>query len=224
MAYVYTPPAPPRIARVGRPQIPVRVVPPPRLVGVRPRTAVARIRYQAPPTTLGAYLGQLELAATAIPSVSQLANKALASVIGIVDPGKKRDANRVARANIWCGLANLGSITAARRVLGGSQVQYTPKERQYYIDCWNKLLKSKPALAQQAVTLGALGIPEPGSDLAPPAIPAEDMASLQNEVDAYNQTGSVAPGGTTKALAPASQASISPLLALGLVGAFLARR
>lgn len=223
MAYVYTPPAPPRIARIGNPfTAPVRVVSPPR--GVRPRTAVARIRYQSPPTTLGAYLGQLELAATAIPSVKVLAEKALSSVIGIVDPGKKRDANRQARATIWCGLANLGSITAARRVLGGSHVQYTPKERQYYIDCWNKLLVSKPALAQQAITLGQLGVPEPGSDLAPPAIPAEDMASLQNEIDAYNKTGSVAPGGATKALAPASQAGISPLLALGLVGAFLARR
>lgn len=221
--YVYTPPAPPRLARVGNNPFvaPVRVVQPPR--GVRRKTAVARIRYQTPPTTLGAYLGQLELATAALPSVDQLAKKALADVIGIVDPGKKRDANRLARANLWCALANQGSITAARRVLGGSKVQYTAKERQYYIDCWNKLLVSKPALAQQAITLGQLGIPEPGSDLAPPAIPAEDIASLQNEIGAYNATGSLTPGGTTKALAPAS-AGVSPLLALGILGAFLARR
>lgn len=209
MAYVYTPPPAPRRGFA------------PRRTNVHRRNvaAMTRIRFQTPPTTLGAYLGQLELATAALPSVDQLAKKALADVIGIVDPGKKRDANRQARANIWCGLANQGSITAARRVLGGSKVQFTAKERQYYIDCWNKLLTSKPALAQQAITLGQLGIPEPGSDLAPPLLAAEDIRSLQAEIDAYNGT---APA-VSKATTPA-QAGLSPLLALGLVGAFLARR
>jgi hypothetical protein len=190
------------------------------LVGVRRGTS--RIRYQTTGTDLGAYLGQLEIAAIAVPSVKDLAAKALNSVIGIVDPGKKRDANRKARATIWCGLANAGSVTAARRVLGGSNVQYTPLERSYYADCWTKLLASKPVLAQQAKALGQLGVPEPGSDVAPPTIPEEDMATLQNEIDAYRQ--SITSGVAPKALPATTAAGINPLIALGLVGAFLARR
>jgi hypothetical protein len=106
-------------------------------------------------------------------------------------------------------------------VLGGSKVQYTALERGYYSDCWNKLVSSKPALTQQAIALGQLGVPEPGSDIAPPTIPEEDMASLQNEIDAYR--ASITGAAPMKAL-PASTAGINPLIALGLVGAFLARR
>lgn len=232
MAYVYTPAPPPRTGRIARQSsnLPVRVVSA-RAVGVRPvppRARVVRLRYATTGTHLGEYLGILPaVAAAAIPSVKQLAQKALTSLIGIVDPGKKRDANRKARADIWCSLANAGSITAARRVLGGSKLQYTAKERQYYIDCWQKLMASKPALAQQAITLGQLGIPEPGSDIAPPSLSSEDMASLQREIDAYNtaaQTGAPLPGpGAPKALPAAGQstASLGPLIGVAIAGALL---
>lgn len=225
--YVYTPQAPARIAALSRPRpnLPVRVVSAPRNVVARtmPRGRVVRVRYN---TTGTDFLGVLPaLAAAALPSVKELAQKALNSVIGIVDPGKKRDANRQARATLWCGLANRGSITAARRVLGGSTLQYTQKERQYYVDCWNALQKSKPMLTQQAQTLGALGVPEPGSDIAPPSIPDEEMASLQREIDAYDAATAAGatqlpPPGGMKAL----PAGISPVLALGIAGAFLARK
>lgn len=232
MAYVYTPQKSPRVARIGtRPNLPVRVVPPPRMVGVRPpqsRTRVVRVRYESTGTHLGEYLGILPaIAAAAIPSVKQLAQRALNSLIGIVDPGKKRDANRKARADIWCSLANAGSITAARRVLGGSKLQYTPKERQYYIDCWQRLLQTKPMLAQQAITLGQLGIPEPGSDVAPPSISEEDTTTLQREIDAYNvavQTNAPLPGpGAPKGLLPAapSTPSFGPIIAITIGGAIL---
>lgn len=231
MAYVYTPQTPPRRALVRAPSnVPVRVVPAPRNVGVRPtsqRARVVRMRYATTGTHLGEYLGIVPVVAAAIPSVSQLAQKALTAVIGIVDPGKKRDANRKARADIWGNLALAGSVTAARRVLGGSKVQYTPKERQYYIDYWQKLLDTKPALAQQAITLGQLGVPEPGSDVAPPQLSAEDTASLQKEVDAYNtavSTGAALPGpNAAKALPAAGQstASLGPIIGVAIAGALL---
>lgn len=230
MAYVYTPQTPPRRAGIARtsPNLPVRVVTAPRGVvrSVAPRAQVVRMRYGTSPH-LGEYLGIVPLVAAAIPSVKDLAAKALNSVIGIVDPGKKRDANRKARADIWCGLANAGSITAARRVLGGSKVQYTAKERQYYIDCWQKLMASKPALCQQAITLGQLGIPEPGSDVAPPSLSEEDQQSLQREIDAYNtalQTNAPLPGpATAKALPAAGQstASLGPVIGIAIAGALL---
>lgn len=237
MAYVYTLPskAAPRarLATTAR-NLPVRVVPAPRLVAARPvapRGRVVRVRYDTTGTDLGSYVGLgilPAIAAAALPSVKDLAQKALNSVIGIVDPGKKRDANRQARAALWCGLANRGSITAARRVLGGSTLQYTPKERQYYLDCWTALQKSKPMLAQQAQTLGGLGVPEPGSDIAPPLIPDEDMAALQREVDAYDAATAAgatqlpAPA-TAKALPAAGQssASLGPLVGLAIAGAVL---
>lgn len=233
MAYVYTPPTPPRRATIARtsPNLPVKVVAAPRNVAVArratPNTRVVRMRYATTGTNLGEYLGILPVVAAAIPSVKDLAAKALNSLIGIVDPGKKRDANRKARADIWCSLANAGSITAARRVLGGSKVQYTAKERQYYIDCWQKLMSSKPALCQQAITLGQLGIPEPGSDVAPPSIPEEDQQSLQREIDAYNaavQTNAPLPGpATAKALPAAGQstASLGPVIGIAIAGALL---
>lgn len=225
MAYVYTRnTAPPSRRAVIRKAPPPRaVVPPPRLVSAR---APIRMRYGTTGTNLGEYLGILPvaIAADAIPSLRQLEQKALNSLIGVVDPGKKRDANRKARADIWCSFANAGSITAARRVLGGSKVQYTPKERQYYIDCWAKLMQSKPQLAQQAITLGALGIPEPGSDLAAPSISDEDRSALQREVDAYNtavQTNAPLPGPATKAVSTTSGASLGPVIGIAIAGALL---
>lgn len=183
---------------------------------------VAAVRLQ----TTGTQLGALPLVAAAIPSIKDLARRAINSVIGIVDPGKKRDANRQARAAMWCDFANAGSITAARRVLGGSQVQYTAKERQYYIDCWNKLKASEPMLAQQAQALGPLGVPEPGSDVAPPFLADEEISSLQREVDAYRSGASALPASSPKLLTVQAGfgGNAGVLLALGIAGAFLARR
>lgn len=163
------------------------------------------------------------IVAAAIPSVKTLALKALNSVVGIFDPGKRRDANRAARAVLWGDLAVAGSITAARRVLGGTTLQFTDKERQYYRDQWKRVQASEPRLAAQAQALGGLGIPEPGSDQEPAKIGDEDTASLQREIDAYRAgVNSATPGATTTATTPA-KAGVSTLLGLGLVGALLAK-
>lgn len=214
------PEPPPRTAlmRVPPRRVPVRVLPPKSLRVVR--NTPARIRVENGGTDLGA----LPLAAAAIPSIKSLATKAISSVIAIVDPGKKREANRKARAQMWGDFARAGSITAARRVLGGSRVQYTPTERGYYQTQWNSLMAAEPRLANQALVEGPLGVPEPGSDVAPPFIPDEDVAALQREVDFYRNPETAAlPATTSTALVPV-KANTNALLALGLVGAFLATR
>lgn len=134
----------------------------------------------------GDQLGILPLAAAAVPSVSQITGKILTGLVSIVDPGKKRDANREARAEMWYQYASAGSVTAARRLYGGQQFQYTDKEKAYYRTRWSKFQTAIPDLAAQAVQLGALGIPEPGSDLQPPALSASDQQVIQGEIDAYH--------------------------------------
>jgi hypothetical protein len=183
--------------------------------------------------TTGAQLGVLPVIAAAIPSVSSLASKALTSVIGIFDPGKKRDANRKARADMWGSLALAGSITAARRVIGGAKVQFTALERSYYAPYVTRLQSQEPKLYAAAVAAGALGIPEPGSDQEPPMISAEDQATLQREIDAYRNPvqlpsidGTPTVSNPTKpGTTPPTQAggsSILPILAIA--GALLARK
>lgn len=234
MAYVYTPAPLPRTALMRRPidpRVPVRIVAAPRLpsrAAARATTATTRVRILGP-----SQLGIIPVVAAALPSVKSLATKAISSVIAIVDPGKKRDANRKARAQIWGDFALAGSITAARRVLGGSRVQYTPLERSYYQAYWTKIQAAEPKLATQAMTLGPLGIPEPGSDVAPPFIPDEEIANIQREVDFYRNpvaldsgvqtTAGALPATTTTAVVPV-KSNANVLLALGLVGAFLAQK
>jgi hypothetical protein len=148
----------------------------------------------------GDQLGILPLVASAVPSVSQIAGKIVTSLVSIVDPGKKRDANREARAEMYYQYATAGSITAARRLYGGQTVQYTAKERQYYKDRWPKFAAAVPDLAAQAVALGLGpdGIPEPGSGTAPPQLSAVDSQQIQSEINAWHaahaQAGTTPPG------------------------------
>lgn len=229
MAYlpVYSPTRARTPLRLSPPMLPVRVIPPRAMRPVRSSSRAAVMRLQNGGTNLGE-LGIVPVLAAAIPSVRQLAGKAIASVIGIVDPGKKRDANRKARAQMWCDLANAGSITAARRVLGGSKVQYTPLERGYYQACWTALQTKEPRLAQLAVSLGGLGVPEPGSDQAPPFIGDEDVSALQREIDEYRNPQDVplllGPTAPKQIAAQAGGGNANVLLALGLVGAYLASK
>lgn len=159
----------------------------------------------------------------AIPSVRTLALKALNSVVGIFDPGKRRDTNRASRAVMWGDIAVAGSITAARRVLGGTTLQFTDKERQYYRDQWKRLQSAEPRLAAQAQTLGGIGIPEPGSDQEPAKIGDEDLSSLQREIDAYRAGVNSAPSSTGAPASAPAKAGAGTLLGLGLLGALLSK-
>lgn len=198
-----------------------------RLRVTQSRARAALGTYDANQNELGASdpndtLGVLPaVVAAAIPSVKTLAQKALNSVLGIFDPGKRRDANRQARAVMWGDIAVAGSITAARRVLGGQTLVYTEKEKQYYRDQWKRLQSTEKRLADQAVTLGGLGIPEPGSDQEPARISDEDMQSLQREIDAY-RTGGTTTATATTPVAPA-RAGMGWLLGLGIAGAIAAK-
>lgn len=175
-----------------------------------PTQKVVRVRVQGGGAQLG-QLGILPVVAAAVPSVSQILGKITTSLISIVDPGKKRDANREARAEMWYQYASGGSVTAARRVHGGIHFQYTPKEKQYYIDRWAKFQSANPGLAAQAIAAGDLGIPEPGSDLVPPSLSAAEQAAIQAEINAYHAAHAAA--GTS----PASQPALT-IAQAGLMG------
>lgn len=164
------------------------------------RNGALRVRVQG--AQLGA-LGILPVVTAAVPSVSQILSKITTSLVSIVDPGKKRDANREARAEMWYQFASQGSITAARRLHGGTHFQYTPKEKQYYIDRWAKFQRANPTLAAQALQAGDLGIPEPGSGIEPPALTPDDQQAIQGEISAYanaHATGAVSTAPTSPAL------------------------
>lgn len=180
------------------------------------KRATARFRLaQRPRDDLGVVP---TLVAAAIPSVRQLALKALNSVAGIFDPGKRRDANRKARAQMWGDLAVAGSITAARRVYGGQTLVYTDKERQYYRDQWKRLQSAESTLASQAISLGGMAIPEPGSDQEPAKLPDEDVASLQREIDAYRTgSASLTPNAPLSSPATPTQAGFGSFLGVGLL-------
>lgn len=180
----------------------------------------------------GDQLGVLPLVAAAVPSVGQITSKILSGVVSIFDPGKKRDANREARAEMWYQFASAGSITAARRLYGGQQFQYTDKEKGYYRDRWSKFQSALPDLAKQATQLGPLGIPEPGSGVEPPQLSPADQQAIQAEIDAYHAAH--AQQGTTPPAQPpvrVAQAGIgtgfmdNPLVLGGaLIAAFLFNR
>jgi hypothetical protein len=174
------------------------------------------------------------VAAAAIPQAESLVRQALSALVSIIDPGKKRDAYREQRAEIYYQLANAGSVTAARILHGGSVLQYTPKERQYYVDRWAKLTSAHPdiasaALAAEQAAGQPMGVPEPGSDAAP-SIPTSVLQGYQNEINAYHASqGTPTPGYTvpasTSPLSP-QQAGVASLtgnktLLLGLIGAGL---
>jgi hypothetical protein len=128
-------------------------------------------------------LGLLPLAAAAAsPTVENIVKNAATAIIGIFDPGKKRDANREARAEMYYQLALAGSITATRRLYGGQTIQYTDKEKQMYRDRWAKFAQANPTLAAKAQQMGGLGIPEPGSDVQPPALSATDQEKIRQEI------------------------------------------
>lgn len=165
-------------------------------------------------------------------AVSGAIQNAISAIVGLVDPGQKRDANRRARADMWFNLANLGSITAARRLHGGSQVQYTQEERNLYRDRWNQLVASKPDLAQQALALGDLGVPEPGSGLEPPSLPPAMIEDLKQEIAVYQGGGTPASSGGTSGNYPVpatvqptpdeiAQAGMPKLFTYALVGGVL---
>lgn len=182
-----------------------------------------RLRVRVRGAQLGE-LGILPLIAAAVPSVSQIAGKIATSLIGIVDPGKKRDANREARAEMWFQYASAGSLTAARRLHGGTHFQYTAKEKAYYVDRWGKFQAANPTLAAQALQAGDLGIPEPGSDIAPPMLSASDQQAIQAEISAYHAAHAAA--GTTPPAQPSLNIAQAGLLggnfsALALGGALL---
>lgn len=157
-----------------------------------------------------------QVLAAAAQLAGSIVGKAERAVIGIFDPGVKRDANRVARAQMWFEFAEGGSLTAARRLHGGSKVQYTAKERQYYIDRWAQFARDKPDLAQQALAAGDLGVPEPGSDATPPSLPDDVLQSLQAEMSAYSAATMTTPA-TSSTSSPslatvASSAGTSPTM------------
>ena len=183
------------------------------------RTTAARRRVRFSDGNLGVF----PVVAAAIPSVKDLASKAITSVIAIVDPGKKRDANRKARAQMWGDFARAGSITAARRVYGGQTSQYTKEEKALYVAQWNSLRSAEPKLAAQAQALKGLSIPEPGSDVTPPYLAPEEVAAIQQEVDEYRAPEGVVTS-TPKAAATPQQAGAGWLLGLGLAGAWLASK
>lgn len=220
-----------RIAATRRPSaVAVRVTSPASFRLPARASGVARLR-----VANGDELGVLPaLAVAAIPSVKTLASRALTSVLGIVDPGKRRTANRKARAQMWGDLARAGSITAARRVLGGQTMQYTVEEKGFYVTQWNQLRAVDPTLAAEAQRLGPLGIPDPGSDQVPAQLSPEDESAIQREIDFYhspkiaaqvqqvNADGSPVP--TPPTPKPPALAGANAFLALGLLGAFLATR
>jgi hypothetical protein len=176
----------------------------------------------------GTNLGILPILAAAVPSVKTLATKAITSVISIFDPGKKRDANRKNRAQFWGDTARAGSITAARRVYGGTTMVYTVDEKKLYADQWRSVQSAQPQLAAQAVALGKLPIEEPGSDTTPMSLPPEELEALQAEIDAFHNppsgTVTATDGKTAAAVAKSAQSSTGVIAAAAVLGALFILR
>lgn len=132
-------------------------------------------------------LGILPLVAAAVPSVSQILGKIGAGVLSIFDPGKKRDANREARAEMFYQFAVAGSLTAARALYGGAEKGSVGAQSEIamYKTRWSKLQASSPTLVAQAIAAGPLGVgPDPGVN--PPTLPADEQAAIQSEINAYH--------------------------------------
>lgn len=219
MAYLYSR-QPTRRARVGH---------------IPPR---ARVRIE----NGGTQLGVLPLVAAAVPSVSDLAKKALSSLVGIVDPGKKRDAARQAQAEQFYQWAVAGSITAARTLHGGTHIPYTSTEKGFYSSRWSSFQTSNPTLASAAVAAGDFAPVDLGQQTTVPPLPSGTQTQIQNEINAAHGKGTAAvipstaglanipyittvtaPAGSggdgTSTAGPSGSAGL--LLALGVAGALL---
>lgn len=146
-------------------------------------------------------LGIVPLVAAAVPSVTKILGSIGQSVINIFDPGKKRDANREARAEMFYQFAVAGSLTAARALYGGAErgAVGAASEIAMYKTRWAKLQSSSPDLVTAAIAAGPLGVgPDPGTN--PPTIPSDEQAAIQTEINAYHAAHAVA--GTTPPAQP----------------------
>ena len=118
--------------------------------------------------------------ASAEASVKNAVSSTINSVVGQFDPGKARDRDREMRAEMWYQLAKKGSVYAAQHVLGGRTLVYTVKEKKYYETRWAQLRNDLPQIAQQAETLGGLGIPDNPTDA--------EQRQIAQEIVAFNQS------------------------------------
>lgn len=158
-------------------------------------------------------------------TVGSILTSARNAIVGIVDPGRKRDANRRARADMWARLADQGSITAARILYGGTYKQYTSEEKGWYRDRWNIFQRSHPDLASEAMRLGGLGVPEPGSGSEPPQLTSAMQAQVEQEIAEFQATGSMepAPSGGTAVAGLTDNKLVMALAAGGLALALMRR-
>jgi hypothetical protein len=181
---------------------------PPRFVASRNASKRAKSRANARAAFVGGYpttvrvrndqLGIVPVIAAAVPSVKDLAAKALKSLVSIVDPGKKRDAVREAQAETWFNWANEGSITAARTLHGGTHFPYTVKEKGFYQTRWNKLQASNATLAAQAAQAGDLSPVDAGQSTTPVVIPQATQDVVQQEINASHGVASKPAPGAAK--------------------------
>lgn len=163
-----------------------------------PPATTRRVRIRA---RRGSQLGILPLVAAAVPSVSTILGNIGKSVLSIFDPGKKRDANREARAEMFYQFASAGSLTAARALYGGAERGSVgaASEIAMYKTRWAKLQAANPTLAAQAVQAGPVGVgPDPG--LNPPTIPSDEQQAIQAEINVYHAAHAAA--GTTPPAQP----------------------
>lgn len=184
----------------------------------RRRNAVRRVRV--------ANLGDTQYIDPNKLSVKSLAVKAINSLIGIFDPGKKREASRKARAVFYGDLAVAGSITAARIVnggaAGGQYQQYTTDEKAYYADQLARLKAADPTLQARALTAGELPVPGDGDSPAGWQPSSETVETFQREIDAYKSPSDFDVGGgklppQIKQASAAGGSLLLPLVAIGLI-------
>jgi hypothetical protein len=165
----------------------------------------------------GDQLGILPVVAAAVPSVSQILGKIGSSVIAIFDPGKKRDADREARAEMYYQLALQGSTTAANRMYSAAVGIHggvgPTKEANFYKERWAKFQAQMPDLAATIPSLPRVGLPDPQAPTLQPA----DQQAIQAEITAFH-TGGATPQQkqvATKALADLSGGIMGNPLVLG---------
>jgi hypothetical protein len=179
-----------------------------------------------PPFNQGTGLGVLPLAA-ALPSITSVLSNVGQSIIGIVDPGKKRDAERQARASMYEQLAVQGSSTAANRVysaaIGIHGGEGPTKEANWYKAAWAHIQQAMPAeFVAKVVASPRVGLPDPQRPELAPA----DAASIQAEINAYhgivNQATQAVSAAAAKAGIPGGTTGLLLIAAVGL--AFVASR
>ena len=229
MSYLYRKGSAPRTAPFAlRPLIPP---PPPQTVAARSRRPVpiargpVRVRYVGTGTNLGDALGIVPLVAAAVPSVQTLLKNAAGSIVGIFDPGKKRDAERKARADMYLNLALQGSITAANRLYSASISSgiASDKEKGWYQQNWRQFSAQMPDLAAKVLALPRVGLPDPQRPELSPA----DTELIQNEINAFHGIVPKTPANTggASSVLPAGFSGIpAAVLVLGLAGAYFFAR